>query len=135
MRSMKTSGGLTRGMTKHQRLIRVLSMPVCAEVNKAMQELTGVNYDTSKQNRDMTKARQAQDWKDEHTILSYLRENPPFTSDNTLRNIPTGVHEHATVNVDIAEVVGRAILEDREGTKLPLPNADPCTTASGGVVW
>ena len=26
------------------------------EINKAMQELTGVNYDTSEQNKDMTKA-------------------------------------------------------------------------------
>lgn len=30
-------------MTEQQRLVWVLSMPVCAE---AMQELTGVNYDT-----------------------------------------------------------------------------------------
>ena len=58
MRSMKTSGGLTRGrgMTEQQRLVWVLSMPVCAEVNKAMQELIGVNYDTSEQNKDMSKA-------------------------------------------------------------------------------
>ena len=47
-------------MTEQQRLVWVLSMPVCAEVNKAMQELTGVNYDTGEQNRDMTMARQAQ---------------------------------------------------------------------------
>ena len=56
-------------MTEQQRLIWVLSMPVCAEVNKAMQELTGVNYNTSEQNKDMTKARQARDWKDTYTIL------------------------------------------------------------------
>ncbi|KAJ8414824.1 hypothetical protein AAFF_G00023470 [Aldrovandia affinis] len=43
MRSMKTSGGLTRGrgMTELQRLKWLLSMPACAEVNNAMQELTG----------------------------------------------------------------------------------------------
>ncbi len=36
MRSMKTSGGLTRGrgMTEQQRLIWLLSMPACAEVNQ-----------------------------------------------------------------------------------------------------
>ena len=40
MRRMKTSGGLTRGrgMTEQQRLIWLLSMPACAEVNKSMQE-------------------------------------------------------------------------------------------------
>ena len=114
---METSGGLTRGrgMTEQRRLVWVLSIPVCAEVNKAMQGLTGVNYSTSEQNKDMTKSRQARDWKDTHTILRYFQENSPFTSDNTLRNISTGVHAHPTVNVDKAEAVGRAILEDMEG--------------------
>ena len=38
MRSIKTSGGLTRGlgMTEQQDLTWVLSISVCAEVNKAM---------------------------------------------------------------------------------------------------
>ncbi|WAR09458.1 hypothetical protein MAR_019416 [Mya arenaria] len=48
MRSMKTSGGLTRGrgMTQQQPVLWLLAMPPCAEVNNAMQELTGVNYNT-----------------------------------------------------------------------------------------
>ena len=54
MRSMKTSGGLTRGrgMTEQQRLLWLLSMPACAEVNQAMQELqhwrTEQGYEQSK---------------------------------------------------------------------------------------
>ena len=41
MRSMNTSGGLTRGrgMTELQRVIWSLAMPACAEVNRAMQKL------------------------------------------------------------------------------------------------
>ena len=44
MRSMKTSGGLTRGrgMTETQRLVWLMGHPVCSEVNNAMQQLTGV---------------------------------------------------------------------------------------------
>ena len=59
MRSLKTSGGLTRGrgMTERQRVIWLLSMPACAEMNRAMLVLTGVSY--SEQNKDMTKSRQA----------------------------------------------------------------------------
>ncbi len=102
-------------MTKQQRLVWVMSMLVCAEVNRAMQEVSRVNYDIGEQNRDMTKARQARDWKDTHTILSYLQENSPLASDTNLRSISTGVHACATVNVDKAEAVGRAILEDMEG--------------------
>ena len=90
-------------MTEQQHLVWVLSMPVCAEVNKAMQELSGVNYDTSEQNRDMTMARQARDWKDTHTILSYLQENSSFSSDTSLRSLSTGVHACSRVNVDQAE--------------------------------
>ena len=49
MRSMKTSGGLTRGrgMTDTQRLLLLMANPVCAEVHNAMQQLTGTQYDTS----------------------------------------------------------------------------------------
>ena len=52
MRSMKTSGGLARGggMTEKQRLIWLLSMAVCAEMNRAMLDLTGVSYSTGEQN-------------------------------------------------------------------------------------
>ena len=66
MRSMKTSGGFTkgRGMTEQQHVTWLLAMPACAEVNNAMQELTGVNYNTGEQNKDMTDARQARDLKD-----------------------------------------------------------------------
>ena len=72
MRSLKTSGGLTqgRGMTEQQRLLWLLSMPACAEVNQAMEALTGVNLNTGEQNRDMTEARLARDWKDMLTVFT-----------------------------------------------------------------
>ena len=66
MRWLKTSGRLTRGrgMTEQQHLLWLLSMTACREVNQAMEGLTGVNYNTGEQNKDMTNARQAPDWKD-----------------------------------------------------------------------
>ena len=66
MRSVKTSGGLTRsrGMTEVQRLTWILEMPSCAQVNFAMQELTGVNYNTSEQRKDTSKSRQQRDTAD-----------------------------------------------------------------------
>lgn len=44
MKGAKTSGGLTRGkgLTETQRLVWLMSMPACAEVNDAMQTLTNV---------------------------------------------------------------------------------------------
>ena len=54
MRNLKTSGGLTRGrgMTENQRLLWLLSMPSCAEINFTMQELTGTLYQTSEQHKE-----------------------------------------------------------------------------------
>ena len=118
MRSMKTNGGLTRGrgMTEQQRLIWLLSMPACAEVNRAMQELTGVSYDSGEQNKEVTQARLVRDWKDTQTLLSSLQERNPFsTSDTTLRNIYSGLHAKGTVNIDKAQDVGNAILDRMEG--------------------
>ena len=118
MRSLKTSGGLTRGrgMTENQRLLWLLSRPACGEVNQAMQDLTGVNNNTGEQNKDMTTARQARDWKDTLTVLQYLQERKPFSMDPSLRSISTGVHAHPAVNVDEAAAVGDMILTQMNGT-------------------
>ena len=103
-------------MTEHQRLLWLLSRPACAEVNQAMQELTRVNYNTGEQNKDMTAARQARDWKDTLTVLQYLQERNPFSSDPSLQSIATGVHAHPTVNVDKAVAIGDMILTSMNGT-------------------
>ena len=118
MRSMKTSGGLTRGrgMTEQKRSTWLLSMPSCAEVNLlAMQELTGVNHNTGEQNTDLTIARQARDMKDTLTVLKYFQERNPFCSDPSLRNISTGVHANPSVNVDAAKAIGNTILANMDG--------------------
>ena len=61
MRNLKTSGGLTRaGLTEQQRLIWLLSMPACTETNHRMQELTGVQFNSGEQNKDMSKGGQAE---------------------------------------------------------------------------
>ena len=87
MRSMKTSGGLTRGrgMTEQQRVIWSLAMPACAEVNRAMQELTGALFNSGEQNKDMTQARQVCDWKDTQVLLCFLYESNPFIDDQACK--------------------------------------------------
>ncbi len=66
VRSMKTSGGLTRcrGMTETQRLVRLMAHPICAEVNNARQQLTDVQYNTSEQHKDLTTATSARQGED-----------------------------------------------------------------------
>ncbi len=66
MRSMNTSGALPRGrgMTEQQRLTWLLAMPACAEVNRAMQELSGAKDSTNEQNKETCKSRQRRYMKD-----------------------------------------------------------------------
>ena len=74
MRSVKTHSGLTRGkdMAETQRLLWVMLMPACANMNDAMQKFTGVSYETSDQHKDISKARQVRDVNDTLNLISYL---------------------------------------------------------------
>ena len=109
MRSLKTSGGLTRGrgLMEQQRLIWILSMPACAETNNRMQELTGIQFNSGEQNKDMSKSRQARDMKDTITVLRALAAVNPFTPDcdGSLKNIMNGVYADSNVNAHLSKCV------------------------------
>lgn len=61
MRSVKSAGGLTRGrgMGELQRTQWLLSMPACANMNNAMQELMGLEFSTRAQYVEIRNNRQA----------------------------------------------------------------------------
>jgi len=117
MRSVKSRGGLTRGrgMTGIQRLVWLLSMPACAQVNNAMQTLTGVRYESSEQHKEMGKARQKRDIKDTHKLLDALKQWDPFAPDTSLRGLINGITANESVNADKAHQVGQSILESMIG--------------------
>ncbi|KAK3748685.1 hypothetical protein QZH41_018981, partial [Actinostola sp. cb2023] len=103
-------------MTERQRLTWLLSMPACAETNCAMQELTGVQYNSSEQNKDMTKSRQKRDIDDAIVILKMLVDGKtPFAPDPVLKNIMTGVNAEESVDVDEARAKGKKILSSMAG--------------------
>ena len=117
MRSLKTTGGLTRGrgLTESQQLIWLMSTPACANINLAMQQLTGVNYLTSEQHKDVTKARQNRDAEDTSKLLEALKDWDPFAPDPSVQSISSGVLANSKVNVDTAKQVGKSILNDMKG--------------------
>ena len=118
MKNVKTAGGLTdgRGMGESQRTQWLLSMPACAELNIAMQELTGVSNCTSDQHKEATYTRQSRDEKDTLAILAYLNARSLFfTTDPSLRNIASGVAADCSVDVDKAKDIGRTILQSTLG--------------------
>ncbi|VDH97687.1 Hypothetical predicted protein [Mytilus galloprovincialis] len=116
MRSLKTTGGLTRGrgLSESQRLLWLLSMPQCSQMNEAMQKLTDVNYNTSEQHKELGKSRIDQDKKDVQIFKSFLGERNPFSSDINLRNIETGTLADEKVNVERSVDIGKEILKSME---------------------
>ena len=117
MRSMNTSAALTsgRGMTELQCVTWLLAMPACAEVNRAMQELSGAKYSTNEQNKETYKYRQRRDMKDTHTLLLTMSERNPFAESTLLRNIMTGVNATGDVDVCRAKEIGQKIRDSMTG--------------------
>ena len=114
MRSIKSSGGLTRGrgLGVAQRTLWLLSMPACCEVNEAMQTLTGTHYESSDQHAEASETRKARDCRDITVIGEFLRDRNPFSLDDcSLRNIETGATADTRVNADEANGIGERILQ------------------------
>ena len=78
MRSVKTTGGLTRGrgMSETQHLVWLMSMPACADINNSMQNLTGTNFLMSEQHKDTTKARRARSAGHKHYYPLSVEKKP-----------------------------------------------------------
>ena len=90
-------------------------MPACAAINKAMQSLPGVSFETSEQHKEASKACIDRDKKDTADVLATLAARNPFNPDNNLRNIMNGVTADENVNVDRAKEVGERISLSMEG--------------------
>ena len=75
-----------------------------------MQQLTGVQYNTSEQHKDLTTARQGKDMADSCELFEFLESRNPFSDNYSLRSIATGINAGISVNVDTATYVGEKIL-------------------------
>ena len=117
MKSLKTSGGLTRGtgLKENQRTLWLLSMPVCAQVSAAMQSLTGVSSSSCDRHKESTEARMKRDHTDTNVLLSFLLTRNPFTPMSTLLNIANGRTADPEVNVDSAKEIGQNIMQSMTG--------------------
>ena len=117
LRSIKTTGGLTRGcgMTELQRTEYLLSTPACVDVNLAMQDITKVKYENSEQHKETTKARVIKDYTDATTICRYLSERNPFNGDECLLSLETGEVSDSTVHAHQAKLVGYGIIQKMIG--------------------
>ena len=113
IRSLKTSGGLTRGtgMTDSQRNLWTQSMPHRARINLAITESPRMDFIASIQHETSTTARLQRDCDDVSCLLEIVKEFSPFSADPTLRNVVTGEVASREVNVDSYQSVEKYIIK------------------------
>ena len=105
MRSIKTHGGLTRGkeMTENQRLVWVLSMPVCASINETLQNLAVSHMKPVTSTRMYQQLDKPRDVSDNVDLIDYINERDPFVQNDSLFNIANGMTAQKRVNVQKQE--------------------------------
>lgn len=120
MRSLKSTGGLTRGsgMTEHQRAVWTMSSPVSSAYSYAIQEFCKMKYSTSAQHKEVTAPRVSRDKEDLRNLVHVLDQYNPFSVEASLRNVVTGINADDDVNVHELISVGREIVKKMENQSI-----------------
>ena len=122
MRSLKTSGGITRGrgITDSVRQLWIGSMRRTASVHDAMSNLTKACRKTSEQHIDLNTSRVYRDDNDYKEVLSWFNEHDPFKQDQSLKSLFTGLvaNQSDKINCDTAELVGYNIQQSRDNNTM-----------------
>ena len=116
IRSLKTSGGLTRGRGISPSTIAkwVHSMP--SRVIDAMETFSGVACVTSEHHVHLRESSQRRDSADTATFVTWLNLHNPFQrASPLLASLASGVVANAAVNCDAALFVGEAYMKAMEG--------------------
>ncbi|KAG1670492.1 Sulfotransferase family cytosolic 2B member 1 [Nymphon striatum] len=115
MRSIKSSGGLTRGrgFEENVRHLWVSSISYTAAVHEAMSSLSGVKASSSEQHAEMEFKRRSRDYQDCEKFFSWFESRNPFNfEDADLHSLSTGsvsVCGTDNVNCENAESIGECI--------------------------
>ena len=117
MRSLKTTGGLTRGsgMSDITRAVWFLSNPISSRYSLTIEETIKVMYTGSEQHKTATKARANRDRSDTIKLFTKLAANSPLKDDPRLYNIINGITAPQTTNVDEFYNIGKTIIKKMEG--------------------
>ena len=114
MRSLKTSGGLTRGRGISPSTIAkwVHSMPAAFRVIDVMETFGGVACVTPEQHVDLRESDQKRDHADTATFLTWLDLHHPFQrASPLLASLASGVVASVAVNCDDAPFLWRSVHE------------------------
>ena len=118
MRSIKTSGGLTRGRGLKASVVAkwIKSMPATASIINAVETVCGVSVTTSEQHTDLRESHQIRDSTDLNTFKDWLLIHNPFNRPSPLlTSLSSGIVGDENVNCDNAQAIGRASMKSMEG--------------------
>ena len=120
MRSVKSTGGLTRGtgFGVEQRNVYLFSKPACAEISSKIQDFIGVKFVSSDQHRSAGYSRVQRDNTDIGILLDFFSDHNPFAEASNLKNIATDQVAKGKVNIHRASEVGHEVLKRFENNKV-----------------
>ena len=120
LRSLKTTGGLTRGtgLSDVQRSIWLLSKPVCSKYSLQMEDNIGILHSASEQHKSIGKTRLKRDIEDTGKIMDRLQNVSPFDGVQSLMNTVNGVVADKYSNVDDFYSIGTSIINKMSGQKV-----------------
>ena len=102
-------------MSEHQITVWAMSSTVSSTYNLAMQELTTRSYTTSEQHKELSASQVSRDKADLGKVAEKLACFSPFSTDESLRNIITGINANKDVNVQDLFKIGRDIVRKMDG--------------------
>ena len=121
MRSVKSTGGLTRGrgMQEGTRHLLALSLNHLASIKNAMKLFAGSSVKGSEQHIDLGPSRLTQDYTDWKGLKDWLTARNPFTfEDSNLHLLSTGfisIEGEYEINCDDSERIGANIQAGIDG--------------------
>ena len=123
MRSIKCTGGLTRGrgFEENVRNLWVMSISYSAGVHESMIKLSGISTDSRDQNIDMGMKRRNCDYDHSQQFFNWFEIRNPFNmEDGNLYSLSTGlvpVYVKDPVNWDQAGIIGARVQESFDDSK------------------
>ena len=118
MGSLKSRGGVTRGITDSVKLLLVSSMHPCAGIHDAMENLTQQRHRSSEQDVELGSSRIKRDNSDLKRLIDWFDAHEPFDPRQPLlQSISSGITalDEDGVNCDEAAKVGFLIQEKLNG--------------------
>lgn len=102
-------------MFEHQRTVWAILSTVSSAYNFTMQELTPRSYATSIQHKELSASQVRRDETDLGKVAEQLDSFKPFSGDESLHNIITGINANEDVNVQDLFKIGKDIVQKMDG--------------------